>query len=153
MAILRDTALIVALAVLAPLTAEAAKYKIVSASKAAMVVLDTDSVDARKPYSRAWVTVLFAEPIEGSSIIKNLEEVDCDEKRSRVIARASYDASGKLTPAPEPDKSWAYAVPGTTGAEMLGMTCNGSKDEQVIDLSDVEMLRYYRDAIRGGLVK
>lgn len=136
-----------------PMTADAAKYQVINATAEVMTLMDMESIHPRKPYTRVWVTVVFPKPLLGVSFTKNLQDMDCDEKRFRIIARSSYDETGKSTAVPEPSSDWQYAVPGTTGEGMVKLACGEPPSRRPFEVPDVEMLRVYREGIRTGIIK
>lgn len=97
-----------------------------------VTIVDANRIVGSGNIRRAWVEGYFssASASRGIRHMRNLNEYDCAERRSRSVQLTAYFFDPTESPVTSAgDMTWEYVVPGTSGESVLNFVC-GSRDEQ-----------------------
>ena len=90
------------------------------------------SIEKKGAISNVWGLVDLLEPIEGSSSVKRLYQVDCVKGKLRINQRLAYTekgGQGSISSAEKKPGDWIYPDPESINEELLLKICFDKKPE------------------------
>lgn len=135
--------------------AAAERYLWVSSNETAgfLTAIDLDSVRVVDGHPRAWVVLMLANaataPAHVPVYIMSLEEFDCKQERSQILASRVFREGGVVVRSLDPE-GWQYVVPDTVSYDTLKYGCGKEPhSEQIMEAPVSDIFKIYLDAFRN----
>ncbi len=115
-------------AVLFAPSAQAAEWWVVtgitmSGENPGVMFVDKSSIRPHAGYVHAWATMIMMKPFDGAYKNTHLDEVDCADKRSRIIQGISFDKDNRVVETSAIPSAWSYAAPESINEAIIDFEC------------------------------
>lgn len=114
--------LAIMVALLASSVSSGADWRFLSESGESILYYDAQSIThPSKNLVRVWVK--YEGRVEKWTYMKTLREIDCLEKKYRIVSSALYNEEGKETGSSESPSKWRFITPGGSSEILHKMVC------------------------------
>ena len=109
--------------------AHAQDWRIVGSSERFMLAVEMSNVRTTGPVKRFWSAIAYDEPQDEAETSLGLQEVDCDERKYRILQATFYREDGSVVMGGAGGENmhepWSYIVPGTGNEASANAICDG----------------------------